>query len=381
VSPEISQFRRVVLKVGSSLLVDRARGRLNHAWLAALAEDIADLHARGADVLIVSSGAIAMGRTVLGLPPGSLKLEESQAAAAVGQIALARTWSEVLAHHGITAGQILVTLADTEQRRRYLNARATTLKLLDMRAVPVVNENDTVATSEIRYGDNDRLAARVATMIGADLLVLFSDIDGLYTAPPASDPKAELIPVVERITPAIEAMAGGAASELSRGGMRTKVEAGKIATAGGTHMVIADGRAKNPLRRVAEGGRCTWFLTPSNPATARKTWIAGALEPRGTLYVDEGAARALRGGASLLPVGVRRIEGSFARGDAVTIRDDQRVLGRGLVAYDAHEAARIIGRPSREIETILGYPGRSEMVHRDDLALTDRSVGPAALSA
>jgi glutamate 5-kinase len=381
VSPEISQFRRVVLKVGSSLLVDRARGRLNHAWLAALAEDIADLHARGADVLIVSSGAIAMGRTVLGLPPGSLKLEESQAAAAVGQIALARTWSEVLAHHGITAGQILVTLADTEQRRRYLNARATTLKLLDMRAVPVVNENDTVATSEIRYGDNDRLAARVATMIGADLLVLFSDIDGLYTAPPASDPKAELIPVVERITPAIEAMAGGAASELSRGGMRTKVEAGKIATAGGTHMVIADGRAKNPLRRVAEGGRCTWFLTPSNPATARKTWIAGALEPRGILYVDEGAARALRGGASLLPVGVRRIEGSFARGDAVTIRDDQRVLGRGLVAYDADEAARIIGRPSREIETILGYPGRSEMVHRDDLALTDRSVGPAALSA
>ncbi len=380
-SPEISQFRRVVLKVGSSLLVDRARGRLNHAWLAALAEDIADLHARGADVLIVSSGAIAMGRTVLGLPAGPLKLEESQAAAAVGQIALARTWSEVLAHHGITAGQILVTLADTEQRRRYLNARATTLKLLDMRAVPVVNENDTVATSEIRYGDNDRLAARVATMIGADLLVLFSDIDGLYTAPPASDPKAELIPVVERITPAIEAMAGGAASELSRGGMRTKVEAGKIATAGGTHMVIADGRAKNPLRRVAEGGRCTWFLTPSNPATARKTWIAGALEPRGTLYVDEGAARALRGGASLLPVGVRRIEGSFARGDAVTIRDDQRVLGRGLVAYDADEAARIIGRPSREIETILGYPGRSEMVHRDDLALTDRSVGPAALSA
>lgn len=380
-SPEISQFRRIVLKVGSSLLVDRARGRLNHAWLAALAEDIADLHARGADVLIVSSGAIAMGRTVLGLPSGPLKLEESQAAAAVGQIALARTWSEVLAHHAITAGQILVTLSDTEERRRYLNARATTLKLLELRAVPVINENDTVATSEIRYGDNDRLAARVATMIGADLLVLFSDIDGLYTAPPASDPKAELIPVVERITPAIEAMAGGAASELSRGGMRTKVEAAKIATAGGTHMIIADGRAKNPLRRVAEGGRCTWFLTPSNPATARKTWIAGALEPRGTLYVDEGAARALQGSASLLPVGVRRIEGNFARGDAVTIRDDHRVLGRGLVAYDAEEAARIVGRPSREIESILGYPGRAEMVHRDDMALADRAVSPTSLSA
>jgi glutamate 5-kinase len=369
--PQLSQFRRVVLKVGSSLLVDRVRGRLNHAWLAALAEDIADLHAQGADVLVVSSGAIAMGRTVLGLPSGALRLEESQAAAAVGQIALARIWSEVLAHHGITAGQILVTLADTEQRRRYLNARATTLKLLEMRAVPVVNENDTVATSEIRYGDNDRLAARVATMIGADLLVLFSDIDGLYTAPPASDPNAQHIPVVERITPAIEAMAGGAASELSRGGMRTKVEAGKIATASGTHMVIADGRAKNPLKCVAEGGRCTWFLTPSNPATARKTWIAGALETRGTLVVDDGAARALKGGASLLPVGVRRIEGTFQRGDAVTIRDENRVLGRGLVAYDADDAARIIGRPSREIEAILGYPGRTEMVHRDDMALGD----------
>jgi glutamate 5-kinase len=368
-TPTLAQFRRVVLKVGSSLLVDRARGRLNHAWLAALAEDIADLHARGADVLVVSSGAIALGRTVLGLPSGHLKLEESQASAAVGQIALARIWSEGLAHHGITAGQILVTLADTEERRRYLNARATTVKLLEMRAVPVVNENDTVATSEIRYGDNDRLAARVATMIGADLLVLFSDIDGLYTAPPAADPSARHIPVVERITPAIDAMAGGAASELSRGGMRTKIEAGKIATAGGTHMVIADGRPKNPLKRVAEGARCTWFLTPSNPATARKTWIAGALEPRGTLHVDEGAARALRGGASLLPVGVRRVEGTFSRGDAVVIRDGAGVVGRGLVAYDAEDAARIIGRASREIEAILGYPGRAEMVHRDDLAV------------
>src|SRR5689334_18315527 len=370
-APALTDFRRIVVKVGSSLLVDSDGGRLHDDWLLALAEDIAGLHRNQRDVLVVSSGAIALGRTVLALPPGPLRLEDSQAAAAVGQIALARHWSEALAHHGVTAGQILVTLADTEERRRYLNARATTLKLLELRAVPVVNENDTVATSEIRYGDNDRLAARVATMIGADLLVLFSDIDGLYTAPPASDPKAEHIPVVERITPAIEAMAGGAASELSRGGMRTKVEAGKIATAGGTHMVIADGRTKNPLRRVAEGGRCTWFLTPSNPATARKTWIAGALEPSGTLYVDEGAARALQGGASLLPVGVRRIEGAFRRGDAVIIRSESRVLGRGLVAYDAEDAARIIGRPSREIEGILGYPGRTEMVHRDDMALSD----------
>ncbi|RVU19066.1 glutamate 5-kinase [Methylobacterium oryzihabitans] len=369
-TPSLDQFRRVVLKVGSALLVDRDRGRLRQAWLAALAEDIADLHARGIDVLVVSSGSIALGRTVLGFAPGVLRLEESQAAAAVGQIALARYWSEALAHHGLVAGQILVTPQDTEERRRYLNARATTLKLLEMRAVPVVNENDTVATSEIRYGDNDRLAARVATMIGADLLVLFSDIDGLYTAPPASDPEARHLPVIARITPEIEAMAGGPASELSRGGMRTKVEAAKIAVGGGTHMLIADGRVKNPLRAVAAGARASWFLSASTPTAARKTWIAGSLEPRGSLTVDAGAERALRGGASLLPVGVRRVEGAFARGDAVTIRaEGGAVLGRGLVAYDSDDAVRILGRSSREIEAVLGYPGRAAMVHRDDLAL------------
>lgn len=368
--PALDQFRRIVVKVGSSLLVDRAQGRLRHAWLAALAEDLAELHGRGADVLVVSSGAIALGRTVLKLPAGPLKLEESQASAAVGQIALARNWSEALGHHGLNAGQILLTLADTEERRRYLNARATLGRLLDLRAIPVINENDTVATSEIRYGDNDRLAARVATMAGADLLVLFSDIDGLYTAPPLSNPDARHIPVIPTISPAIEAMAGDAASELSRGGMRTKIEAGKIATAGGAHMLIADGRAKNPLRRVAEGARCSWFLSASTPATARKTWIAGSLEPRGTLHVDEGAARALRGGASLLPVGVTRVEGAFGRGDAVVIRaGDGSELGRGLVAYDADEAARVLGKASREIETVLGYPGRAEMIHRDDMAL------------
>ncbi|SFD45968.1 glutamate 5-kinase [Bosea sp. CRIB-10] len=368
--PALDQFRRIVVKVGSSLLVDRAQGRLRHAWLAALAEDLAELHGRGADVLVVSSGAIALGRTVLKLPAGPLRLEESQASAAIGQIALARNWSEALGHHGLNAGQILLTLADTEERRRYLNARATLGRLLDLRAVPVINENDTVATSEIRYGDNDRLAARVATMAGADLLVLFSDIDGLYTAPPLSSPDARHIPVIPAITPAIEAMAGGAASELSRGGMRTKIEAGKIATAGGAHMLIADGRAKNPLRAVSEGARCSWFLSASTPATARKTWIAGSLEPRGTLHVDDGAARALRGGASLLPVGVTRIEGAFSRGDAVMIRaGDGSELGRGLVAYDADEAVRVLGKASREIEAVLGYPGRAEMIHRDDMAL------------
>jgi len=381
VTPDLAQFRRVVLKVGSSLLVDRAAGRLKQGWLSALSQDIAALHGRGADVLVVSSGAIALGRTVLGLGPGALRLEESQAAAAVGQIALARHWAENLARHGLTAGQILLTLADTEERRRYLNARATTVKLLEMRAVPVINENDTVATSEIRYGDNDRLAARVATMIGADLLVLFSDVDGLYTAPPARDPQARHLPVVERITPTVEAMAGGAGSELSRGGMRTKIEAGQIATAGGAHMVIADGRRDNPLRAIAEGARCTWFLTPSNPATARKTWIAGALEPRGTLHVDAGAARALRSGASLLPVGVVRIDGAFARGDAVIVRDEGgAVLGRGLVAYDAGEAQRILRRASREIEALLGYPGRAEMIHRDDFALAQEPLRALAAS-
>lgn len=369
-TPNLQDFRRIVIKVGSALLVDRARGRLRHAWLAALAEDIAELHARGADVLVVSSGAIALGRTVLGYPPGTLRLEESQAAAAVGQIALARHWSEALGHHGIAAGQILVTPQDTEERRRYLNARATVLKLLEVRAVPVVNENDTVATSEIRYGDNDRLAARVATMIDAEVLVLFSDIDGLYTAPPHTDPEARHLAVIERITPEIEAMAGGPASELSRGGMRTKVEAAKIAASGGTHMIIADGRAKNPLRTILDGGRCSWFLSGSTPATARKTWIAGSLEPRGILTVDAGAARALQSGASLLPVGVTAIAGQFGRGDAVVIRDASgRTLGRGLVAYDSEQALRIIGRPSREIAELLTHPGRAEMVHRDDLAM------------
>lgn len=370
-APSLASFRRIVVKVGSSLLVDRGAGALKRAWLAALADDLARLHARGADVLVVSSGAIALGRTVLAFPAGALKLEDSQAAAAIGQIELARVWAEELSGHGITAGQVLVTLGDTEERRRYLNARATISRLLDLRAVPVVNENDTVATSEIRYGDNDRLAARVATMVSADLLVLLSDIAGLYTAPPALDPSATLIPVVERITPAIEAMAGGAASELSRGGMRTKIEAGRIATAAGCAMVITDGRVTNPIRRIAEGEACTWFLTPSNPVAARKIWISGSLEPKGTLTVDAGAARALAQGKSLLPAGVVKVEGSFQRGDCVIIRDAAGgQLGRGLVAYDALHAERLKGRRSSAIEEALGAPGRAEMIHRDDMALS-----------
>ena len=370
VTPKLAGFRRVVVKVGSSLLVDSGKGTLNADWLASLVEDLADLAKRGASLLVVSSGAIAMGRTVVKFPRGPLKLEESQAAAAVGQIALARVWAEQLAKYNLTAGQILLTLGDTEERRRYLNARETIGKLLELGAVPVINENDTVATTEIRYGDNDRLAARVATMMSADLLILLSDVDGLYSAPPADNPSAKLIPLVPRVTAEIEAMAGAAPSELSRGGMRTKIEAAKIATAAGTHMVITSGRKLHPVRAVADGGACTWFLTPADPFTARKKWIAGALEPKGAIHVDAGAVAALRRGGSLLPVGVVKIDGVFARGDAVVVRGpDGAELGRGLVAYDSEDALRLIGKNSEKIEAILGYRGRSEMIHRDDLAL------------
>jgi glutamate 5-kinase len=368
--PDLKNFRRIVVKVGSSLLVDRAKGEARRDWLHALADDLAGLHRRGADVLVVSSGAVALGRSVLGLPPGALKLEDSQASAAVGQIALSRIWAEALGERGMVAGQILVTWHDTEQRRRYLNARETLGRLLAMRAVPVINENDTVATAEIRYGDNDRLAARVATMASADLLILLSDITGLYDAPPAKNPQAKLIPIVPRIDESIEAMAGGAASELSRGGMMTKIEAGKIATAGGTHMVIADGREISPIARIARGEPCTWFLTPSSPVTARKKWIAGSLAPQGVVTIDEGAARAIVNGASLLPAGVKNIEGDFSRGDCVLIRNEKGAeIGRGLVGYDAAKAARILGRNSREIAEIIGVEGRTEMIHRDDMAL------------
>jgi glutamate 5-kinase len=373
-TPSLSSFRRIVVKVGSSLLVDAAAGSLKRDWLASLAADIAGLHKNKCDVIVVSSGAIALGRAVLKLPGGPLKLEDSQAAAAVGQIALARAWSESLGAHKLTAGQVLVTLGDTEERRRYLNARSTIAKLLEWRAVPVINENDTVATSEIRYGDNDRLAARVATMMSADLLVLLSDVDGLYDKPPNLDDKraggATLVPLVARITPEIEAMAGASASALARGGMLTKIEAGKIATTAGTHMIIASGHVRHPLKRIADGGACTWFLTPANPVTARKKWIAGSLEPRGALVIDAGAVKALRSGKSLLPAGVVKVEGAFGRGDAVVVRGpDGAEIGRGLIAFDADDAERIKGRSSADIPAILGFSGRTEMVHRDDLVL------------
>jgi glutamate 5-kinase len=369
-TPSLKDFRRIVVKVGSSLLVDSSASGLKREWLASLASDIAGLHKNKRDVLVVSSGAIALGRAVLKLPAGALKLEDSQAAAAVGQIALARAWSEALGGHGLTAGQVLVTLGDTEERRRYLNARSTIAKLLEWRSIPVINENDTVATTEIRYGDNDRLAARVATMVSAELLVLLSDVNGLYDKPPEAGAGARLVPVVTRITPEIEAMAGASGSELARGGMLTKIEAGKIATTAGTHMVIASGRVQHPLRAIGDGASCTWFLTPANPVTARKKWIAGSLEPRGALVIDAGAVKALHGGKSLLPAGVIKVEGGFGRGDAVVVRGpDGHEVGRGLVAYDAEDAEKIKGRSSGDVLLILGYTGRTEMIHRDDLVL------------
>ncbi|MHB2267775.1 glutamate 5-kinase [Aliihoeflea sp. PC F10.4] len=366
----LSAHRRITVKIGSALLVDRATG-LKRDWLAGLCDDIAGLAQKGSEVLVVSSGAIALGRNILGLGRRALRLEESQAAAAAGQIALAGAWAEELSRVGLRSGQVLVTLGDTEERRRYLNARATISTLLKLDAVPVINENDTVATSEIRYGDNDRLAARVATMMGADLLVLLSDIDGLYTAPPAQDPDAQFIPLVEAITPQIESMAGAAASELSRGGMRTKLDAGKIATAAGTAMIITSGLRKNPLAAIDAGERSTYFKASANPVRGYKTWIAGQLEPAGRVSVDAGAVRALDAGKSLLPAGVTLVSGQFSRGDTVAILGpDGMEVARGLVAYDAGDAVKIAGLKTAEIEKVLGYQARTAMIHRDDLVMS-----------
>jgi glutamate 5-kinase len=370
VRPEWRDARRIVVKIGSALLVERATGRLRSAWLNSIADDVKALVAEGREVILVSSGAIALGRHVLRLPKRALALEQSQAAAAVGQISLSSAYQEVFQSRGLNAVQVLLTLGDTEERRRYLNARRTMDMLISCGAVPVVNENDTVATAEIRYGDNDRLSARVATMMSADCLVLLSDIDGLYTAPPTKDPSAKRLDVVREITPEILAMAGDAGTEMSKGGMVTKLEAARIALGSGTDMVITEGAALHPLRRLGEGAPCTWFLAPSDPVAARKRWIAGNLEPRGVIVVDAGAERALGQGKSLLPAGVARVEGTFERGDAVTIRAlDGRDLGRGLIAYPNDEAAAIMGKKSGDIAAILGHAGRAELIHRDDMAL------------
>ncbi len=380
---QLSSYKRIVVKVGSALLVDAAIGQVRAGWLASLADDLAQLKAAKIDVLVVSSGAIALGRQLLKLPNGPLKLEESQAAAAVGQIELSRAWNRVLAGHGFQTGQILLTLSDTEERRRYLNARSTLETLLRFGAIPIINENDTVATSEIRYGDNDRLAARVASMASADCLVLLSDIDGLYTAPPSDDPAAQHIPHVEAITPAIEAMAGSAGSELSRGGMKTKIEAGKIATRAGADMVIASGKTMHPLAAINRpDSRKTWFSASTSPTAARKSWIAGSLEPKGSICIDAGAVAALQRGKSLLPAGVTAVSGFFQRGDCVWITGpDQQRLARGLIAYDSEDAGRLIGCHSKDIEARLGYAGRDTVIHRDNMAMVTAGAGDAMQTA
>ena len=365
----LAKAKRIVIKVGSALLVEQKSGTVKQAWLTSLVDDLAHLKAKGADIILVSSGAIALGRFRLGFAKGKLELPQSQAAAAVGQIALAQAWAEELKAKDIVAAQVLVTLNDTEERRRHLNARATLTTLLTQGAVPVINENDTVATSEIRYGDNDRLAARVASMMSADCLVLLSDIDGLYSAPP--DQKgAEFIAEVKEITPEIEAMAGKPVSGVGSGGMITKIEAAKIALGAGCNMVIASGHKEHPLKRIIEGERVTWFTASASPLQSRKRWIAGSLQPVGRLVIDEGAKGALLKGKSLLPAGVKDIIGLFGRGDTVSIvAQDGLEVARGMVAYDSSDAQRIKGLKSAEIMRVLGAAGRDEIIHRDDLVM------------
>ncbi len=365
----LTDAKRLVIKIGSALLVDAETGKLRQDWLTSLASDVARIRARGTDVIIVSSGSIALGRGVLGLPMTSLALEQSQAAAAVGQIQLARAYEEALAPHGIITGQVLVTLEDSEDRRRYLNSRATMETLLGLGVTPIVNENDTIATDEIRYGDNDRLAAQVAVTTGADQLILLSDVDGLYTANPKIKPSAKHIENVEKITTEIEAMAGDAGSGLSKGGMITKIIAGRIATEAGCAMAIALGTALYPLGKLENGAKATWFAAQTDPQAARKLWIS-AMKPRGTITIDAGAKDALQRGKSLLPAGVTQIHGSFGRGDLVAITDaDGTQLGQGLIRYTSAEARQIMGRRSADIVGILGYEGRSALVHRDDMVL------------
>ena len=371
----LREARRLIVKVGSALLVDAKTGRLNRAWLESLGDDLARAAKRGQQLIVVSSGAIALGRRHLGLAAGRLRLEESQAAAAVGQIRLARAWQEILEERGLAVAQVLLTLEDTEERQRYLNARATLNTLLALGAVPVINENDTVATAEIRYGDNDRLAARVAQMASAECLVLLSDIDGLYTADPGRDPAARFIPEVRAVDGDIEAMASGPSSGVGSGGMTTKVAAARIALAAGSSLCIASGRRLHPLRAVEEGERCTWFLPGTTPLATRKQWIAGTLKPRGRVLIDAGAAAALGRGKSLLPAGVTRISGRFERGDTVSVIADGREVARGLSAYSSADAALIAGRRSGEIEALLGYRGREELIHRDDLVVLRGSGG------
>ena len=366
----IAEAKRIVVKIGSVLLVDDNSGTLHNAWLNSLGKDVAALRDRGHEVILVSSGAIALGRRYLGLKPGELKLEEKQAAAAVGMVRLAQSYQETLNKFDLSVAQILLTLDDSENRRRYLNARSTIMTLLRVGVVPLINENDTIATDEIRFGDNDRLAARVASMVSADLLILLSNINGLYTADPAQDKTAKLVPTVTEITHEIEAMASNTVTSDSSGGMPTKLAAAKQCLGAGCRMIICEGRGMFPLKSLENGGDCTWFIPSGNPQTARKRWISGSLQSFGSVIVDDGAVAALERGRSLLPAGILRIEGTFQRGDAITImKKDGSEFGRGLIAYSSKDATQIIGHKTGEIEGLLGYRGRDEIIHRDDLVI------------
>jgi glutamate 5-kinase len=363
--------RRIVIKIGSSLFIDSKTDTLDRAWLEALADDVAELHGQGREVVIVSSGAVALGRRELGLDRKKARLEDNQAAAAAGQIVLAHAYKDVLGSRGIKVAQVLLTLDDSESRRRYLNAVRTLTTLMRARVVPVINENDTVATAELRYGDNDRLAGRVAQMISADCLVVLSDVDGLYDRDPQQDDSAQHIPEVTTVDARLIAMAGGPGSSHGSGGMRTKLEAARIAVSAGCRMVITSGHVIRPIRTLREGARATWFLSDASPQAARKQWIAGSLRPKGRIVVDDGASRALTEGRSLLPAGVVAVDGEFGRGDSVSVVNGEgREVARGLVAYSCDEAAAIAGKRSADIADVLGYRGRNEMIHRDDLVLT-----------
>lgn len=369
-SDVLAPYRRLTVKIGSALLVDARTGALRTGWLDSLAVDIAGLKQAGRDVVIVSSGAISLGRRLLAMSGPSLTLEQSQAAASAGQIALSQGWAAALGAHAIVTGQILLTPNITEERRYYLNARTTIATLLALGAVPIINENDSVATSEIRYGDNDRLSARVATMIEADCLVLLSDVDGLYSAPPDKHPDAAHLPFVPAITAEIDAMAGGPASHLARGGMATKIEAGRIATQAGTAMIIARGTERHPLAALAAGARHTLFAPAQTHAAARKRWILGTLGLAGAVQVDAGAATALHNGRSLLPIGVTRVTGVFSRGDTIAVLDPEGVeIARGLAGLDSHDADLVKGKKSPGVVDIIGGGHRTEMIHRDNLVV------------
>lgn len=364
--------KRIVVKVGSAILCGEAsNGAVRESWLRTLAQDIAQLRYAGCEVAVVTSGAIALGRERLGLS-GALRLDEKQAASAAGQAALAQAWQAAFAPNNINIAQILLTLEDTERRRRYLNARATLRTLLDLGALPLINENDTIATSEIRYGDNDRLAAHAAQLIESDLLIILSDVDGLYTADPRKDAQARHIDIVDVITPEIECRAGGAneSAGVGSGGMASKIAAAKIAGGAGCATVIAPGLGDHPVAAILAGGAATLLRAPVSREGARRQWIAGRLKPAGRLIIDDGAAKALSGGASLLPAGVSAVEGAFSRGDAVEIVNaNGALIGQGLSAYDAGDARKVAGCKSDSIEAILGYRRRPALVEKDDLVL------------